>query len=103
MLDTVLAATADLDVTVLYATTARPFDRAALRAHRTGELVVLVEPYQAGTSSAEVAAALEDTPHRVLALGVPNVEHRHYGTWREHDRAHGLDARGIRASIERAL
>jgi transketolase len=103
LLDTVLAATTDLDVTVLYATTARPFDRTALRAHLAGELVVLVEPYLAGTSSAEVAAALVDIPHRVLALGVPNVEHRHYGTWRDHHAAHGLDAHGIRASIERAL
>jgi transketolase len=103
LLDPVLAATTDLDVTVLYATTARPFDRETLRAHRTGELVVLVEPYLAGTSSSQVAAALDDVPHRLHALGVPNAEHRHYGTWREHNEAHGLDANGIRASIERAL
>ena len=98
LLDPVLEATADLDVTVLYATTARPFDRDALRAARSPR-VVLVEPYLAGTSSSEIAEALVDTPHRLLALGVPNVEHRRYGTWRDHNAVHGLDAAGIRARI----
>ena len=103
MLDPVLEAVAGLDVTVLYATTVRPFDGAALRRSIAAPLVVLVEPYLAGTSAAEVSAALTDIPHRLLALGVPNAEHRHYGTWREHNAAHGLDPSGIRASIERAL
>jgi transketolase len=103
LLDATLEATADMDVTVLYMTTVRPFDADTLRASRTGDLVVLVEPYLAGTSSAEVAAALSDGPHRIAAIGVPNVEHRKYGTWQEHNAAHGLDARGIRTRILRAL
>jgi len=103
LLDATLEATADIDVTVLYMTTARPFDADTLHASLTGDLVVLVEPYQAGTSSAEVSAALADIPHRIAAIGVPNIEHRKYGTWQEHNAAHGLDARGIRARILRAL
>lgn len=103
LLDATLEATADMDVTVLYMTTARPFDADTLHAALAGELVVLVEPYQAGTSSAEVALALADVPHRIAAIGVPNVEFRKYGTWLEHNAAHGLDARGIRARILRAL
>jgi transketolase len=99
-----IEATADLDVAVAYTATVRPFDRAGLRAALgTGTDIVLVEPYLAGTSAAEVAAALVDRPHRLLALGVPNVELRRYGTGAEHRRAHGLDAPGIRASIERFL
>jgi transketolase len=96
-----LAATADLDATVAYLSTVRPFPRAELRAAVRGTDVVLVEPYLAGTSAAEVAAALTDTPHRLLALGVPNAEFRHYGDPEQHRAAHGLDAAGIRASIER--
>lgn len=99
LLDPVLEATADLDVTVLYATTVRPFDREALRSVTPTRDVILVEPYLAGTSSAEVDEALVATPHRLLALGVPNVEHRRYGTWPEHNAAHGLDAAGIRARV----
>ncbi len=103
LLDATLEATADMDVTVLYMTTPRPFDADTLHASLAGDLVVLVEPYLAGTSSAEVAAALADIPHRIAAIGVPNVEHRKYGTWQDHNAAHGLDARGIRTRILRAL
>lgn len=98
-LDEALAATADLDVSVGYLATVRPFDGAGLRRLLDGTDVVLVEPYLAGTSAAEVSAALTDRPHRLLALGVTNPELRRYGTGAEHRAAHGLDAGGIRASL----
>lgn len=102
-LDPVLEATLDLDVSVAYLTRVRPFDRDGLRAAVTGTDVVLVEPYLEGTSAPEVSAALADRPHRLLSLGVPLGELRRYGTGAEHRSAHGLDARGLRASIERFL
>ena len=95
-----LEATADLDATVAYLATVRPFDTEGLRAALRGTDVVLIEPYLVGTSSAEVSRSLSDRPHRLLALGVPNVEFRHYGEAAEHRAAHGLDAAGIRASLE---
>ena len=100
----VLEATADRDVTVAYIATVRPFPHEELRdALADGTDVVLMEPYLAGTSGAEVAAALVDRPHRLLALGVPNAEFRHYGTGAEHRAAHGLDAAGIARSLEEFL
>jgi transketolase len=98
-LDPVLDATADLDVTVAYLTRVRPFDAAGLRALDPTD-VVLVEPYQAGTSSAVVADVLWDRRHRLLALGVRAPELRRYGTAAEHRAAQGLDAHGIRAALE---
>jgi transketolase len=102
MLQPVLDAVADLDVTVLYAVTVRPFDADAVR-HAVSESanadVVLVEPYLAGTSSREVNEALLDLPHRVLGLGVGRAELRRYGTPAEHAAAHGLDAASLRARI----
>ncbi|MFB7664636.1 transketolase family protein [Kitasatospora sp. NPDC056138] len=100
MLDAVLDATEGLDVTVLYAATVRPFDAAGLRA-ALGERpdVVLVEPYLAGTSANEAHEALADRAHRVLGLGVPREEHRHYGSVPEHLAAYGLDAGGLRERI----
>jgi transketolase len=103
LLDATLAAVEGLDVTVLYAATARPFDAATLRRVLGTADVVLVEPYLAGTSSAEVSRALLDVPHRLLALGVLREEVRRYGTPAEHDRLHGLDPAGIRRSIDSFL
>jgi transketolase len=102
-LDETLAATADLPATVAYTATVRPFDAEGLRAALGDSSdVVLVEPYLAGTSAGEVAAALFDRgPHRLLSLGVSLGELRRYGTAAEHRTAHGLDATGIRASLER--
>jgi transketolase len=98
--DEVLSATADMDASVAYLATVRPFDGTGLRAALHGTDVVLVEPYLAGTSAAQVAIALADRPHRLLALGVPTTELRRYGTGAEHRAAHGLDAAGIRAAID---
>ena len=58
----------------------RPFDAAGLRAALRGTDVVLVEPYQAGTSAAAVADTLSDRPHRLLALGVRDPELHRYGS-----------------------
>jgi transketolase len=99
-LDATLAATRDLDVSVLYANVVRPFDSRTLRAVLASQEVVLVEPYLAGTSSRLVADALTDVPHRLLALGVRSEELRRYGSPGRHIAAHGLDAAGIRRSLE---
>ena len=100
----VLEATSDRDVTVGSIATERPNPHDEVRrALADGTDLVLVEPYQAGTSAAEIAMALRDRPHRLLALGVPNLEFRHYGTGPEHREAHGLDAAGIGRSLESFL
>jgi transketolase len=118
MLSPVLDAVGDLDVTVAYATTVRPFDGEGLRALAaaagtgTGTAsvsgtasasapgtVVLVEPYLAGTSAHAVSEALAGRPHRLLSLGVPRAELRRYGTPADHAAQYGLDAVGIRRSV----
>ncbi|RNF95379.1 transketolase family protein [Streptomyces botrytidirepellens] len=111
MLDGVLAAVEEgegLDVTVLYATTVRPFDGGALRAATgvdaagaaaAGTDVVLVEPYLAGTSTAAANDALADVPHRVLGLGIARRELRRYGTMEEHLAGQGLDPGSLRERI----
>ena len=99
MLDPVLEAVSDLDVTVLYANTVRPFDATALRSVLATPDVALVEPYLEGTSARCVNDALVDVPHRLLALGVSRTELRRYGAPRDHAAAHGLHAAGIRRSL----
>jgi transketolase len=81
VLDAVLAATAGLDLGVLYATQVRPFDRAGLRA------------------AVATAAPGRPDPVRVVPIGVPLRVPHHYGTPEDHDRSAGLDAEGIRARL----
>ncbi|MEZ4647756.1 MAG: transketolase C-terminal domain-containing protein [Candidatus Eisenbacteria bacterium] len=122
MLDRTIEAVRDLHVDLFYATTVRPLDVDALAyIARNRRDVVLVEPYLEGTSSREVTQAVANVGHsgpgrtdpiqrmhadvtrsgtRVLGLGVPRAEHRHYGSGEEHDTAHGLDTSGIRRRIE---
>ncbi len=97
-----LDAVRGLEVTVLYATTVRPFDAETFLAVARPN-VILVEPYLAGTSAATVSRLLAHRPHRLLALGVEQLELRRYGSPADHQRAHGLDSAGLRARIERFL
>ncbi|MFJ3906095.1 transketolase family protein [Streptomyces sp. NPDC090025] len=101
MLDAVLAATEGQDLTVLYATTVRPFDAEALRRAVAAARpdVVLVEPYLAGTSTAAANDALAEVPHRVLGLGIGRRELRRYGSVDEHLAGQGLDPAALRARI----
>ena len=103
MLSPVLDAVSDLDVTVAYTTTVRPFDGEGLRALASSPAsgaVVLVEPYLAGTSAYAASAALAGrSAFRLLSLGVGRTELRRYGTPSYHSALHGLDAAGIRRSV----
>ncbi|WP_346537612.1 transketolase [Micromonospora sp. DPT] len=99
VLDAALAAVADLPVTVVYTHRPRPFDTAGLR-ELAGTEVILVEPYLAGTSARVVSEALADRPHRLLSLGVGRSDLRRYGTAEDHTRWHGLDADGLRRSVD---
>lgn len=102
MLEPVLEGTWGLDVTVAYTNTPRPFDAEGLRA-LGHEVIVLVEPYLAGTSARIVAEALSGVPHRLLALGARRGDPRRYGDPADHAAWHGLDAVGVRRSISAFL
>jgi transketolase len=99
--DAVLDATTGMDATVLYTSVPRPLDARGLRASVTGSDIVIIEPYLAGTSVAQVAAALSDRPMRIRAVGVTDPELQHYGIPAELRAAHGLDSQGIRRALER--
>jgi transketolase len=101
-LSSTLDAVRGLDVTVLYVTTVRPFDAETFLA-AAGEDVILVEPYLAGTSAPLLTRLLAHRPHRLLCLGIEELELRRYGSRADHRRAHGLDPDGLRARIGRFL
>lgn len=100
MLDLVVAATSDLDVTIAYTSTVRPFDdRGFRRLARDSTEVVVVEPYLEGTSHHVVDSALSNRPRRLMSVGYRLEESRRYGTPEDHLRHHRLDAESLRARI----
>lgn len=101
MLDPVLEATRDLDVTVAYTHTPRPFDHQGLRAI-TGDApdVVLVEPYLEGASAHLVAETFADRPFRLGNIGVKRVDLHRYGSPADHARWHGLDPASLLLRID---
>jgi transketolase len=103
MLDRTLQAVEGMDVTVLYATTLRPFDGDTLVAELNAPELILVEPYLEGTTLGLIAEMLRGVAVRWLSLGVQRVEHRRYGTPADHDLAHRLDPASLRARIEAFL
>ena len=103
MLDSVLSAVEDLDVTVLYCTTVAPFDGETLRATSQSNKIVVVEPYYEGVLVPDVCAAMKQTPIRVETIGVPHKVLSRYGEPEQHDEALGLTPEGIRLRVERFL
>lgn len=105
MLDRVMEAVADLDVTVLYATTISPFDAETLQeaVAEAAPNIVVVEPYYEGGLVQDISQALQELPSRIKAIGVPRQVIRNYGSVEQHDDALGLTAEGIRAKIVQFL
>jgi len=97
----VLAASAGLDATIVYAASLRPFDAPAFAAI-VGDAarVIVVEPCYEASSAPVVVPALGDRAVRWTFIGVPRDDFIHaYGTPEELDVDLGLDPAGIRRRI----
>jgi len=105
MLERTLAAVADVDVMVLYATTVVPFDEETLQSAvaEAAPNVILVEPYYEGGLVQDITKALRSTPSRIEAIGVPRQIINRYGSAEQHDAALALTVEGIRVRIEAFL
>ncbi|WP_313972727.1 transketolase C-terminal domain-containing protein [uncultured Selenomonas sp.] len=100
MLSPVMEAVADLDVTVLYYTTVRPFDREALVQNMPTNKILLCEPYYSGALATEIIMTYHDNPVRMNFVGLSCEVPKTYGTVQENMAVFGMDAKSIR---EKAL
>ena len=100
MLDPVLEALADQDVTVLYYTTLEPFDRATLVQHCGSGKILVCEPHFSGSLLHDIHEALPNRPLQISHVGLPREIFRTYGTYAEKMAHYGLDARNIRQKFE---
>lgn len=80
MLEKVLNAVGDLDVTILYYTTIRPFDCETLVNNLSGNKIIAVEPYFSGAISNAIANIQTDINLPVYNIGIPMKVLKTYGT-----------------------
>lgn len=99
MLDAVLKATENLDVTVLYYTTAEPFDRETLRNNISGNKIFICSPFYEGTFAYDVMQATKNLYVDINELAVPRNVIRSYGTKLEKDKSIGLTSENIRNKL----
>ena len=99
MLAPVMEAVADLDVTVLYYTTVRPFDREALVQNMPTNKILLCEPYYSGALATEIIMTYHDNPVRMNFVGLSCEVPKTYGTVQENMAVFGMDAKSIREKV----
>lgn len=100
LLDPILEATQNLDVTVLYYTTLRPFDAETLKTYAANiDKFILCEPFYSGTLTDEITEALKPKAISIEHIGVPRRFLTNYGSAADHDKHLGLDATGIKKKI----
>ncbi|GAB1393983.1 transketolase [Rhodocyclaceae bacterium] len=104
-LDSVMKATVDLDVTILYYTTLSPFDSETLSANTCpgSDHLILIEPFYAGTMTSQIITAMQGRHISLTQIGIPRHFIVNYGKAEEHDAAFGLTVPAIRATIRELL
>lgn len=100
MLERVINACSDVDVSILYYTTLSPFDSEMLSMNVPTEKVAVVEPFYEGTITHDIMTSLRGRCINLLSIGVPRMFLTHYGRAVEQDTVCGLDIEGIRRRLE---
>lgn len=103
MLDAVMEACFNEDVTILYYTTLVPFDHFTLRENCPSKKVLLCEPHYSGALVEEVIESLAPDPVRIEAIGIPRKIIRDYGTKLEKDIAYGFTPNNISDRVKKLI
>lgn len=103
ILDKVMAAVQDLDVTVLYYTTVVPFDQMTLRENCPGAKVLLCEPYYYGALTTDILEALSGRNVQIAHVGVPHKFLSSYGSRDQIDESVGISVVNIREVLKGLL
>lgn len=102
LLQNVLDATEDLDVTILYYNTIVPFDTDILKNNFNSKIIVC-EPFYEGSINYYITSCLSNKPISIYNIGVPRKFLKNYGTKQEHDYKNMLDVDGIKTRILQCL
>lgn len=98
LLDNVLKATSDLDVSVVYTNTIKPFDVSILEKFSNQKLLIF-EPYTSGVLMNSIINSGYNTSKGIYNYGIPNKFIDKYGNYSDLIKYVSLDERSIRNSI----
>ena len=98
VLQAVLDATTDLDVTVVYCTTVKPFDLSSIKQFLKNKIIV-VEPYYSSPIITNIMRESNEPLGKITSIGVPNGFINKYGKKEEIDTIVGLDSESIRSKV----
>jgi len=103
MLDTVIDATGDLDVTILYYNCMWPFDSKLLQSNLESGKLLVVEPFYEGTMAPVIQNYLSNRSVMTRSKGIPRKFATKYGKTDEHYEEFGLTSHGVRSEIRRMM
>ena len=103
MLDIVVEATENLDVTILYYNCVSPFDSELLRENMESGKLFIVEPFYENTMAPLIQKHLSDRRVMTCSKGIPRKFVTKYGKTDEHYEEFGLNSHGIRNEIQRMI
>jgi transketolase len=100
MLDAVLEACAEEDVTILYYTTLEPFDSKTLAVNCPTGKVLVCEPHFAGSLLTDIHTAFPNRALQIANVGLPREIFRNYGTYEEKMNHYCLTSESIRRKLQ---
>jgi transketolase len=100
LLDDVISACADSDVTILYYTSLEPFDMQALMQNCASLKILLCEPYYSGALDYDIIKSVGLQSVKIEHVGVPHLFLTKYGSAQEHNYNIGLTPKNIRLKLE---
>jgi len=103
VLDNVMSACADMDVTILYYTCLSPFDGQTLADKSPSAKILICEPYYSGAMDYDVIKSLGLNSVMIQHVGVPREFLTKYGIAGEHDVYVGLTPQNIRSNLENLI
>jgi transketolase len=102
ILQLILNAVNDIDVTVIYCTTIKPFDLTVLD-NFADHKVLIVEPYYSGAIANSIMRGMGSMGRNVECVGVQNEFIDKYGTRKEIDNFIGLTVENIKKRVVRMI
>ena len=98
VLQSVLEASFNLDVTIIYCTTIKPFDFSSIKRF-LNKKILIVEPYYSGPILTNIHRKLDNIKGNFSMIGVPNNFINKYGSKDDIDKMIGHDSKTIKSRI----